>query len=303
MAKNSNLVNAKRQKNDEFYTMYEDIEKELINYEDQLRDKVVYCNCDDVRESNFLEYLCRQAPHIGIRKVIGSHYNADGSPSYYVTFVPPPNLDHWDGDRWRNYLIEMPMEGNGDFRSVESIRLLQQADIVITNPPFSLFREFVAQLIEYNKKFLIIGSMNAISYKEIFPLIKDNKLWLGYNSVKEFKQPDGSIKKFGNILWYTNLETTKRNQPQELFLSYERRDREYPKYDNYDAIKVSKAIEIPKDYYGVMGVPITWLDKYCPTQFVIINMSTMSGVSANYWTEINGKPKYARIFIRRRQQE
>lgn len=159
----------------------------------------------------------------------------------------------------------------GDFRSDMSIELLQQADIIVTNPPFSLFREYVAQLMEYEKKFLIIGSMNAITYKEIFPLLKDNRIWLGYTSPKEFLQADGSVKKFGNILWYTNLDHKKRHEPLDLRGVYYDSEK-YPKYDNYDAIEVSKTADIPCDYDGVMGVPITFLDKYCPEQFEIIGM-------------------------------
>ena len=194
-------------------------------------------------------------------------------------------------------IIKTPLKGNGDFRSPESIEILEECDIVVTNPPFSLFREYVAQLIEYDKEFLIVGSMNAITYKEIFPLIKDNELWLGVNNLKEFLQPDGTTKSFGNINWYTNMDHKKRNEEIVLTKKYYKED--YPTYDNYNAIEVGKVVDIPKDYDKEMGVPISFLSRYNPKQFEIINMSTMSGKSANYWTFIDGKAKYSRVMIKK----
>ena len=187
--------------------------------------------------------------------------------------------------------------GSGDFRSANAIQFLKMADIVVTNPPFSLFREYVAQLMEYNKKFLIIGNMNAITYKEIFPYIMENKLWLGMNHISEFIQPDGNKKKFGNILWFTNLPNKKRTEPMELWKEY--KPEVYPKYDNYDAINVDKTYMIPKDYDGVMGVPISFLDKYCPTQFRIVGIDRYVKDNPRYGKRftINGNEIYARILV------
>ena len=201
------------------------------------------------------------------------------------------------------------LDGDGDFRSKECIELLKQADIVVTNPPFSLFREYLAQLIKYDKKFLIIGNMNAITYKETFQFIKGNQLWLGFNYVKEFKQPDGSVKIFGNVNWFTNLDIAKRHEELILYKTYEGNEKEYPKYDNYDAIEVSKTKEIPMDYQGAMGVPITFMDKYNPEQFEIIGMAEDNGkgFSGGLWDGknvrcvIHGKNKFKRIFIKNKK--
>lgn len=266
MAKNSNLHAAKTAKNDEFYTQLVDIENELKHYKDHFKGKVVYCNCDDAEESNFFKYFSLNFEHLGLKKLITSCYNENGRGRYLV----------YEGDKNGNNVPDadeigvFEFEGNGDFRSAESIKLLKEADIVVTNPPFSLFREYIAQLMEYSKKFLVIGNMNAITYKEIFPLIKENKLWLGYNYCKEFIMPNGEIKSFGNINWYTNLEHDKRNEEIILYRTYNETD--YPKYDNYDAINVNKVKDIPCDYDGVMGVPITFLDKYNPNQFEIVGL-------------------------------
>ena len=290
----TNLTNARKAKNDEFYTQLTDIEKEMRHYKDFFKGKVVYCNCDDAKESNFFKYFSLNFEHLGLKKLITTGYKVDGKGVVLI----------YEGDKNGNRkvdneeIIVNELEGNGDFRSAECIEFLKEADVVVTNPPFSLFREYVAQLMEYGKKFLIIGSMNAITYKEIFPYIKNNELWLGMNWIKDFVQPNGEIKKFGNICWFTNIDHKKHNEPLDLYRKYDADA--YPKYDNYDAIEVSKVADIPMDYNGVMGVPITFLDKYCPSQFEIVNMSTMSGVSANYWTMINGKPKFARIYIRKR---
>lgn len=322
MKRNNNLIQAKHQKDDEHYTMYTSIELELVHYEDQLRDKIIYCNCDDVEHSNFIEYLCRQGPYIGIKKLYGTCYKADNTSSYYITFEPPENLEEFESDNWKDYLIKTQMNGNGDFRSEESIELLKESDVIISNPPFSLYREYVAQLIEYDKKFLIIGNENSITYKEIFKLIKDNKLWYGYTKVKEFLRPDGSISKFGNVSWFTNLEVTKRNEPMILIKEYYGHEEEFLQYDNYNAIEVSKTCNIPRDYNGIMGVPISWLDKYCPNQFSILcltqrddpyrnkkytieDQNNASDLNRSACIIQNGviKPMYARILIRRRQEE
>ena len=266
MAKNSNLHAAKTAKNDEFYTQLTDIEKECKHYRDFFRSKVIYCNCDDARESNFFKYFAMNFEFLGLKKLITTGFKADG---HGVIFT-------YEGDKNGNHIVDdeeivvTEMQGNGDFRSEECIAILKEADVVVTNPPFSLFREYVAQLMKYNKKFLIIGNQNAITYKEIFPLIKENKLWLGMNYCKEFIQPNGEIKNFGNICWFTNISNKKRNTPLDLYKKYSAE--EYPTYDNYDAIECGKVADIPMDYDGVIGVPITFLDKYCPEQFEIVEL-------------------------------
>lgn len=284
---NSNLSAAKAAKNDEFYTRLYDIEMELKHYKDHFKGKVIYCNCDDARHSNFHKYFALNFNTLGLKKLISTAYKADGQGVCHI----------YEGDD--DEVKVTPLKGDGDFRSEECVELLKEADIVVTNPPFSLFREFVAQLVEYGKQFIIIGNMNAITYKEIFPLIKDNKMWLGHKDVKEFVQPNGEIKKFGNIGWFTNLPTEKRNQPIDLYKHYN--PEEYPKYDNYDAIEVSKVADIPMDYDGVMGVPITFLNKYCPTQFEIVAQMDNTKVDENNfgYPFVNGEKKYARILIKR----
>jgi len=301
--KNSNLHTAKKQKNDEFYTQLTDIENELKHYKEHFRNKVVYCNCDDPIESNFFKYFSLNFEHLGLKKLITTGYKENGKGVVYI----------YEGDKNGNRMPDLEeievkeLQENGDFRSQECIEFLKESDIVVTNPPFSLFRDYVATLVEYGKQFLIIGSQNAITYKEIFPLIKENKLWLGVNLVKEFIQPNGEIKKFGNICWFTNLVHKKRNYPLDLYMKYS--NEYYPKYDNYDAIEVSKTCEIPMDYEGVMGVPITFLDKYNPEQFEIVGWSRHNDMNMDggYWlggkndATINGKDVYRRILIRHKR--
>ena len=302
MAKNSNLHAAKAAKNDEFYTQITDIEKELSNYKDFFKGKVVYCNCDDARESNFFKYFSKNFEFLGLKKLITTGYKAEGK-GVVLVYEGDKNGNHKAED---NEIVVRELDGSGDFRSAECIEFLKESDVVVTNPPFSLFREYVKQLMDYGKKFLVIGSMNAITYKEIFPYIKNDELWLGNQNVKEFRSPNGEIKKFGNILWYTNIQHKKRNTPIDL---YKRYSNEYPKYDNYDAIEVSKVSDIPMDYDGVMGVPITFLDKYCPEQFEIVGCteSEGKGFSNGLWDEKSGvaqplvsqKRVYKRIFIKK----
>ena len=322
MAKNNNLHNAKRAKNDEFYTTRTSVERELCNYRDHFKGKVVYCNCDDPIESEFYHYFSYKFEDLGLKKLISTGYKEDGHGVAYI----------YEGDKNGNRIPNIeeieryPLKGSGDFRSEECIEFLKEADIVVTNPPFSLFREYVAQLVEYGKEFLIVGNSNAITYKEIFPLIKENKLWLGINPVKEFITPlteienektqyikEGKVyQKFGNICWFTNMEHDHRNRPLDLTQRYD--PRYYPKYDNYDAIECSKVMDIPRDYDGVIGVPITFLYKYCPTQFRIVGIMTGSSskdfVNGNptYTDEkhknsvcgvLNGKRVYARILIQK----
>lgn len=299
---NSSVRAAASAKNDEFYTRYEDIQIELNHYRDQFKDKVVYCNCDDPGESNFSRFFMLNFEYFGLKKLICTHYiNSD--------------LFGWLEDRRKGYMLEITgkdkvkktyLKDNGDFRSYECAMLLEEADIVCTNPPFSLFREYIAQLIQHKKQFLVIGPINAITYKEIFPLIKDNKIWSGYTNPKEFESPDHHIEKLGNVQWWTNLDTIKRHEKLVLYEKYD--PFKYPKYDNYNAIEVSKTVEIPCDYYSEMGVPISFLDKYNPEQFEIIDGIGRYSVLHNektkkagkYLSMIGGNAKYFRIVIKRK---
>ena len=294
-SQNTNLNKAKEGKKDEFYTQLSDIERELKHYKHHFKDKVVYCNCDDPRVSNFFHYFSYNFDNLGLKKLITTCYKSQSWDIFSNNSSERAVYLEYNGDKNGNRVPDPEeigihyLEGDGDFRSRESIELLKQADIVVTNPPFSLFREYVAQLIEYNKSFLIIGSQNSISYKEIFKLFQTNKIWFGYNSVKTFTIPEtyihNSIKIengikyaiFGNISWYTNLDITKRHEDIILYKSYKGNEVEYPKYVNYDAIEVGKVKEIPVDYQGEMGVPITFLDKYNPDQFEIIGSSINLG--------------------------
>ena len=279
MSTNANLNKAKAAKNDEFYTQLTDVSNELMHYKQNFKDKTVLCNCDDTTLSAFWKYFHLNFSAIGLKKLISTHYDKK-EPTYKMVYEGGNDNDIEVG-------VKTPLQGNGDFRNQECIELLKESDIVVTNPPFSLFREYVAQLMEYKKKFIIIGNQNAITYKEIFPLIKDNKMWLGYSSNKAlvFKVPDhykydekltaekddGShYGKVPAISWFTNLDIDKRYEPLDLYKEYT--PEEYLKYDNYDAIEVSKVADIPLDYDGIMGVPITFFDKYCPEQFEIIGL-------------------------------
>jgi len=275
---NKFLQKANAAKKDEFYTQLSDIEKELGNYKSYLQDKIVFCNCDDPEESNFWNYFALNFEFLGLKKLVSTHFEYE-KPSYKLEIVKDIN-----GDGKINKLdtIKTPLKENGDFRSPECIEILKEADIVVTNPPFSLFRHYVTQLMEYDKKFIIIGNQNAITYKEIFELIKENKLWLGVDNggTKWFEVPDHydittesrkkieNGKKFfsmGSIMWFTNLEHKKRHEDLTIYKTYY--ESEYPKYDNYDAINVNKVSDIPVDYAGGMGVPITFLDKYNPDAY------------------------------------
>ena len=306
---NRNLHSAKTNKKDEFYTQLPDIERELKHYKKYFKGKVVFCNCDDPRVSNFFHYFSYNFEKLGLKKLITTCYKSQDMDLFSQNNSEQAIYLQYEGDKNNNRVPDVeeigihPLQGDGDFRSEEVIELLKQADIVVTNPPFSLFREYIAQLVKYKKKFLIVGNQNAITYKETFKLFKGNKMWLGVTYPKTFTQPDGTIKEFGNITWFTNLPHGKRNKKFVLCKKYYGNEGDYPTYDNYNAIEVSKVKNIPMDYAGAMGVPITFMNKYNPKQFEIINMSTMSGVSANHWTEINGKPKYARVFIKNKKVE
>lgn len=318
MAKNISLTKAKSSKKDEFYTQLPDIEKELSHYKEFFKGKVVFCNCDDPYESNFFKYFAMNFIHLGLKKLIATCYA--GSPVAWeqLSLLDNENVAVKAESRRRPYKIEITevldyngdgavdlsdveyllknnkntlsvLNGDGDFRSQECVELLKEADIVVTNPPFSLFREYVAQLIKYDKKFIILGNMNAITYKEIFYLIIKNKLWAGYgfnmsmvyktayrNELEANKKfvvskgynPNDNYIKVPAVNWYTNIKTSKRSETLTLYKKYT--PEEYPKYETYDAIDISKISDIPVDYEGVMGVPKTFLDKYNPNQFEII---------------------------------
>ena len=285
--KNGNLHTAKREKNDEFYTQLADIENELKHYTEHFRGKVVYCNCDDPRVSNFFHYFSYNFERLGLKKLITTCYKNqerdlfsqnDSEHAIYLEYNGDKNGDNIPNPE---EIGIHHLKGDGDFRSKESIELLKQADIVVTNPPFSLFREYIAQLIEYNKKFIVVGHQNAITYKEIFSLIAQNKIWLGYgfkggaghfyskyeDTATAGDHREGMIRVSG-VHWFTNLEHNKRHEEIILYKKYN--EEEYPKYDNYDAINIDKVANIPADYDGYMGVPITFLDKYNPEQFEIV---------------------------------
>lgn len=357
---NSQLSAAKRAKNDEFYTRMTDIEHELVHYKDHFRDKVVLCNCDDPFESNFFKYFALNFNHLGLRKLIATCYSGspiaggEYQPSLFDDDVDESTGRHrraykavvnvfrdttGDGgldmddirnllDSGENELTELHGDGTygaGDFRSKECLELLDEADIVVINPPFSLFREYVATLMEYGKKFVILGNMNAITYKEIFPLLKENEMWAGFKRFgggMDMIQPKDSfdptktksyevdekgniVKNVMGVIWYTNLDIQKRHEDLLLYRRYKGHEADYPRYDNYDAIEVSKVKDIPEDYFGVMGVPITFMDSYNPEQFELV------GCSYNYgrpdgWPEdtdmaptVGGRNLYKRLFIRR----
>ena len=359
MAGNNDLIKAGRNKKDEFYTQLADIEIEMKHYRKHFKDKVVFCNCDDPYESNFFKYFAMNFNYLGLKKLFATCYmgspligeqfeqislfdilhSEENAPKKFpykieITEVVDVNedgaVDLTDVEyllRNKNNVLTL-LNGDGDFRSEECIEILKHADIVVTNPPFSLFREYVSQLFQYKKHFIIIGNLNALTYKEIFPLIRDNKMWMGYSihsGDREFRVPadyplnaaSHRIDEKGNkyirvkgVRWFTNLDYIERHKDLELWKKY--LPKEYPKYDNYDAINVDKTAEIPEDYFGVMGVPITFLDKYNPEQFEILGMAASAGyrkeiVGIEFIGEkdarplINNKNTYARVFIRRKQ--
>jgi len=352
---NASLQRAAKAKADEFYTQLPDIEAELRHYKAHFKGKKILCNCDDPFESNFFKYFAMNFNHLGLAKLTATSYVDSPIAEVQLPLFEVHNLGIKQGDAKKPYKIEITevtdedgdgatdladveyllknrsntlslLRGDGDFRSQECIDLLQDADIVVTNPPFSLFREYVAQLVEYDKKFIIIGSKNAITYKDIFPLIKENKIWLGNgfpNGNAFFMIPtqyarewaDGvydsstGLVKFRNVGWYTNLDFPKRHETLTLYRKYD--PDAYPHYDNYDAINVNKVAEIPDDFKGAMGVPITFLDNFNPDQFEIISSNDIRktdqvpikphGLIKDKDGAINGKPTYVRIVIRRKR--
>lgn len=337
--RNKSLNSARDAKQDEFYTQLSDIENELRHYKSHFKDKVVYCNCDDPRVSNFFHYFSHNFEKLGLRKLITTCYKSQEMDLFSENKNEQAISIEYCGDKNGNRVPDIDeigvqtLMGDGDFRSAESVALLEQADIVVTNPPFSLFREYVQQLIDHKKQFLIIGSTNAVTYKEIFQLIKENKIWLGYGfraGNAYFKTPhakqfakgvyneETGLVKFRNVTWFTNMDISKRHESLILYKKYT--PEEYPSYDNYDAIEVSRAKDIPEDYFGAMGVPITFLERHNPDQFEILGITDRdnnSGLKTKEYTSAdadnhgdlnrrgaileNGilKSTYARLLIKR----
>lgn len=345
MASNESLQKAAKAKADEFYTQLADIEAELRHYKEHFKGKKVLCNCDDPFESNFFKYFAMNFNHLGLAKLTATSYVDSPFAEEQLPLFEIRNLGVKQGDAKKPYKIEITevsdedgdgaidlgdveyllknrrntlslLQGDGDFRSLECVDLLQDADIVVTNPPFSLLREYIAQLVESGVKFLFIGNQNAITYKGVFHYLQENKVWLGYHSgdmefvVPDYYEPretryreENGVKyrSMGNICWFTNLDTTKRHETMTLYRKYD--PEEYPQYDNYDAINVNKVAEIPYDYDGVMGVPITFLDKFNPDQFEIVgNLGSYApdGYSLSSAIFINGKKIFKRIAIKRK---
>lgn len=315
---NRTLQQANRAKKDEFYTQLCDIERECRHYADFFRGKTVLCNCDDPRVSNFFHYFAYNFEHLGLKRLITTCYKNQNVDLFSQHDCERAVYLVYDGDKNGNRVPDpeeigiCEFEGDGDFRSSECIALLKEADVVVTNPPFSLFREYVAQLMKYDKKFLIIGNQNALTYKEIFPYIKANRLWLGYGFYRncahfinthyediasDADHREGMIRVSG-VMWFTNIDHSKRHEPMILYKSYT--PEEYPTYDNYDAINVDKTSDIPCDYDGVMGVPITFMDKFCPDQFEIVGNEYDLDIEKGRGY-VNGKRMYSRIFIRRKK--
>lgn len=329
---NSNLHTAKAVKNDEFYTQLSDIENELRHYKDHFKGKTVYCNCDDPKVSNFFKYFSLNFEYLGLKKLIASCYRnidagkqTDGlsDKAVWLEYTGEQGDETIPTDM--NILVH-EFEGDGDFRSEESIELLKQADIVVTNPPFSLFREYVAQLMEYEKDFLILGNLNAVTYKEVFPLLKNNDMWMGVSRVgtgqmwfivsdeapiKTGQKVDENGTRYqtvGSSAWFTNLDNQRIHEPLVLWKTYATEPELYPEYDNYNAINVDKVVDIPIDYDGAMGVPITFLGKYNPDQFEILGCSYVYGEpigyhidGAGYGVSVGGVNVYKRIFIKHKK--
>ena len=281
---NANLHKAKAEKDDEFYTKLSDIEREINHYKDQFKGKSVLCNCDDPDWSNFWLFFTANFKRFGLKKLVSTHYALSGT-SYKLVMTE------------KGESKKIPLGSDGDFRSPECIQLLREADIVVTNPPFSLFREYIAQLIQYDKQFIVVGNFNAVATDSVFPLIRDNRLWLGVSPRSmQFIKPDGGTSTV-NATWFTNMFHEKRDEKVFLYKKYVGNEQAYPKFDNCDAIEVSKVVDIPMDYAGVMGVPITFLDKYNPNQFDLIGNEKEVGIRVGR-ALINKVSKYARVFIR-----
>lgn len=298
LAKNDNLHKALKNKNDEFYTLYQDIEKECSNYIQHFENKIIYLMCD-TEESQFWQYFLNNFKNFKLKELIATHLDLNNN-SYKIYTA--------DG----NTIKKDSLSENGDFRNQECINILKQSDIVITNPPFSFFRQIVKLILQYNKKFLLVGNENTFASTEIFPLIKDNQIWTGINKIKQFKQPDNSLKDFGNICWFTNLTINKDIPFIPLTKKYSKET--YPEYDNFQAINVDRVNLIPFDYDGIIGVPISYLNKYNPNQFKIVGLAagntkinklnfdvpyTPHPLDRGGCGVINGKRKYSRVFIQK----
>lgn len=301
---NTNLTSARRVKNDEFYTRYEDIEAEVMKYRKQFRGKIVYLPCDDPAEkkSEFWSFFVNNFDAFGLKKLIATHYDENGK-AYKIWIDGDTSGDGYidDGDA-----LQEDLTGNGDFRSPECIEILDECDIVCTNPPFSLFKEFINLLTTHNKQYLIIGNKNAYSVKDVFHLFMENKVWIGYEQPKDFRLEDGTTTEKVNGLcrWFTNLPCSKRQEDLIMTKKYADNPDAYPVYDSCDAIDVSRVVNIPSDYYGVMGVPITFLDKYNPDQFEILGLDDPDLVYPNWrgrGPDLNGKTIYRRIMVRRKK--
>jgi hypothetical protein len=319
---NQTLHIAKFSKKDEFYTQLSDIEREVEHYKEHFKNKVVFCNCDDPRNSNFFNYFAHNFEKLGLKKLLTTCYKNQEKDLFIQEETENAVFLEYTGDKNGNKVPDAaeigikPLKGDGDFRSQECIEFLKQSDIVVTNPPFSLFREYVEQLVKYNKKFLIIGNINAITYKEIFKSIKENKIWLGINmgrGISGFIVPDcyelygtethidssgNRIISPNNCLWLTNLDTSKRHQDIILTKTYYGNESQYPKFDNYDAINVNKTNDIPMDYKGIMGVPITFLHKFNPDQFELVKFRKGNDDKD---LSINGHCPYFRILIKNKR--
>ena len=332
---NRSFSQAKKAREDEFYTQLPDIERELRHYKKHFKGKVVYCNCDDPRVSNFFHYFSYNFEKLGLKKLITTCYRSQQRDLFSQNDSETAIYLEYDGDKDGSAVPEpdeigvKPLKGDGDFRSEESIELLKQADIVATNPPFSMFREYVMQLMQHDKKFLILGNKNAVTFSEIFPLIQNNKIWIGHTPMgtemvfdvteefgkqllasgrdRKFTVVDGVVKARAPACWFTNLDFAKRHEDIILYKTLATGD--YPAFDNYDAVNVDRVEEIPSDYDGVMGVPITFLNKHNPDQFEIVDANAIRrtetvprkphGLIKDKDGSIGGKPKYVRIAIRR----
>ena len=325
VGRTADLTLAKKRKKDEFYTQLVDIENELKHYKEHFKDKVVLCNCDDPRKSNFFKYFADNFEKLQLKRLIATCYKSQDVDLFSQGDCERAICQIYEGDKNGNMTVDddevcvKELKGDGDFRSAECIEILKQADIVVTNPPFSLFREFMATLLKHKKQFLIIGNVNALKYKEMFPLVIANEVWLGasiHSGDREFGVPndypleaascriDSKGEKYirvKGVRWYTNLEYSSRHERLPLYKTYS--SDEFPKYDNYDAIEVGKTSDIPMDYDGVMGVPITFMDKYCPEQFEIVGVFNHGSDSEFDLAKpiLNGKELYTRIAIRHRK--
>lgn len=327
MTKNSlnrNLHAARDAKKDEFYTQLADIEKELKHYKDHFNGKVVLCNCDDPRVSNFFVYFSQNFEQLGLKKLITTCYKNQNRDLFSQHDSEHAIYLEYTGDRNANRVPDpeeigiKPLKGDGDFRSDECVELLKQADIVVTNPPFSLFGEYATHMADSGKKFIVIGNHHAVTYKDVFKLIKENRMWLVYSHPEKFIVPDDyeareyrswrdengtNWRSLGNACWFTNLDIAKRHEDLILFKTHNPED--FPPYDNYDAIEVSRVAEIPTDFEGVMGVPVTFLEKYNPEQFEILGCNRGVDQDPNgvygRGSHLNGKETFKRLFIRNKK--